>query len=185
MKTARADRGSMVSSLRARADRSRTHESGQALVEFAVIIPLFLMIVVGIIQFGVGLNWWLDLQRVANQGARWAAVNCGQSAATPGSDPCVSADGSTDIEEALHDMVISGANDSDVEVCWVNPSGPGGTAKSGDAVRVKLTTQFGFLSIVGFLDDTEGLAMDLRADATMRLEQTPTSAALAGVTACP
>jgi len=81
--------------------------------------------------------------------------------------------------------VISRANDAEVEVCWVNPSGAGGTAKSGDAVRVKLTTQFGFLSIVGFLDDAEGLSMELHGDATMRLEQTPTSPALAGVSACP
>ena len=55
-----------------RAERSR--ERGQALVEFALIVPLFLIIVVGIIQFGVGLNYWLDLNRIANQGARWAVV---------------------------------------------------------------------------------------------------------------
>ena len=42
-----------------------------------------LMIVVGIIQFGIGLNYWLDMQRIANQGARWAAVNCARSAQTP------------------------------------------------------------------------------------------------------
>ena len=58
-----------------RADVARDRESGQALVEFALILPLFLMIVVGIIQFGVGLNFWLDMQRIANQGARWAVVN--------------------------------------------------------------------------------------------------------------
>src|SRR5687768_13441458 len=50
----------------------RERERGQALVEFALIAPLFLMIVVGIIQFGIGLNYWLDLNRIANQGARWA-----------------------------------------------------------------------------------------------------------------
>ena len=33
------------------------------------------MIVVGVIQFGVALNFWLDMQRIANQGARWAVVN--------------------------------------------------------------------------------------------------------------
>ena len=33
------------------------------------------ILVVGIIQFGIGLNYWLDMNRLSNQGARWAAVN--------------------------------------------------------------------------------------------------------------
>ena len=78
-----ADKGSMVSAVRektSRGARRRERESGQALVEFALILPLFLMIVVGVIQFGVALNFWLDMQRLANQGARSAAVNCGPAA---------------------------------------------------------------------------------------------------------
>ena len=59
-----------------RAPRRAERESGPvALVEFALILPLFLLIVVGIIQFGVALNFWLDMQRIANQGARWAVVD--------------------------------------------------------------------------------------------------------------
>ncbi len=50
-------------------------ERGQAMVEFAIIAPLFVALVAGVIQFGVALNYWLDLQRLANQGARWAVVN--------------------------------------------------------------------------------------------------------------
>ena len=50
-------------------------ESGQAMVEFALILFPLLILVVGIIQFGIGLNYWLDMQRIANQGARWAAVD--------------------------------------------------------------------------------------------------------------
>ena len=56
-------------------DGGRSRERGQALVEFALIAPLFLVIVVGIIQFGIGLNYWLDLNRIANQGARWGVVD--------------------------------------------------------------------------------------------------------------
>ena len=79
LKAVRADKGSMVSAVHARrssrAPRRAERESGQALVEFALILPLFLLIVVGIIQFGVALNFWLDMQRIANQGARWAVVD--------------------------------------------------------------------------------------------------------------
>ena len=45
------------------------------MVEFALILFPLLILVAGIIQFGIALNYWLDMQRIANQGARWAAVN--------------------------------------------------------------------------------------------------------------
>ena len=40
----------------------RQDESGQAMVEFALILFPLLIIVAGIIQFGIGLNYWLDMQ---------------------------------------------------------------------------------------------------------------------------
>ena len=55
--------------------RHGKREDGQAMVEFALILFPLLLLVAGIIQFGIGLNYWLDMQRIANQGARWAAVN--------------------------------------------------------------------------------------------------------------
>jgi len=183
-----ADKGSMVPVVcedASRAARRRKRESGQALVEFALILPLFLMIVVGIIQFGVGLNFWLDLQRIGNQGARWAAVNCGQSASNPGGDPCIAKDGTVDIVEALRQQVLSPGNDPEVEVCWVEANGAMGRPRAGDPVRVKLKTEYVFVGITGFLNDSAGLSMDLHADATMRLEQAPTSPALDGVAVCP
>ena len=44
-------------------------------VEFALILVPMMILIGGIIYFGIGLNYWLDMNRVANQGARWAAVN--------------------------------------------------------------------------------------------------------------
>jgi hypothetical protein len=169
----------MVSAMqpgKSRRGRRGDREDGQALIEFALILPLFLMIVVGIIQFGVALNFWLDLQRVANQGARWAAVNCGQSASTPGSDPCLP-DGSpaTLVQRLREDIISRGNEPQEVVVCYIAEDGK---ASSGDSVRVFLTTEYPFLGITGFLNDSEGLSIDLHADATMRLEQAPSSPAL-------
>ena len=67
-----------MSPLRARHRQDR--ESGQAMVEFALILFPLLLLVVGIIQFGIALNYWLDMQRIANQGARWAVVNVARTA---------------------------------------------------------------------------------------------------------
>src|SRR5262249_6287731 len=38
-------------------------ESGQATTEFALILVPLLILVTGIIYFGIGLNYWLDMQR--------------------------------------------------------------------------------------------------------------------------
>ena len=65
------DEGSVAHLFEARS-APRNSESGQAMVEFALILVPLLILVVGIIQFGIGLNYWLDMNRVANQGARWA-----------------------------------------------------------------------------------------------------------------
>ena len=43
-----------------RARRRKDRESGQAMVEFALILLPLLLLVAGIIQFGIGLNYWLD-----------------------------------------------------------------------------------------------------------------------------
>lgn len=50
-------------------------EDGQATVEFAIVIPLLLLLVVGIFEFGKAFNYWIDLNHLANEGARWAAVD--------------------------------------------------------------------------------------------------------------
>ena len=50
-------------------------ERGQATIEFAIVLPLVLLLVAGIIEFGKGFNYWLNLNHLANEGARWVAVD--------------------------------------------------------------------------------------------------------------
>ena len=47
---------------------------GQAVVEFAMVVPLLCLIVIVILHFGKVMNYWLDLNHVASEGARKAAV---------------------------------------------------------------------------------------------------------------
>ena len=49
-------------------------ENGQGLVEFAIILPLFLLLVMGIIQFGIILNGQITLTSASREGARLAVV---------------------------------------------------------------------------------------------------------------
>ena len=152
-------------------------ESGQAMVEFALIAPLFLMIVVGVIQFGVALNFWFDMQRLVNQGARSAAVNCGPSAANQCGPTTLAAYLGPKRAATPEGQVISKGNFPTVEICYVPPTSngtapPGWTPSAGDAVRVTLTDRYRLQAIVNLAK------IDLKARATMRLEQDPTSPAL-------
>ena len=148
----------------------RQDESGQAMVEFALILFPLLLIVAGIIQFGIGLNYWLDMQRIANQGARWAAVNnwppdClrGSATGTCGSWPTTKA---KTLQQYIIDAAVAGGLKQSVAVQICYPSG--GTDDPGYPVRVRVTQPFDLLPILGVG------SIHLRADATMRLEQDPT-----------
>lgn len=54
--------------------RLRTRDSGAALVEFAIIAPLLLLLVFGIIEFGRAYNAQNTLTHAAREGARKYAI---------------------------------------------------------------------------------------------------------------
>ena len=47
---------------------------GQSLVEFALILPVLVILVLGIIDFGMGLRSYISLTNATREGARFAAV---------------------------------------------------------------------------------------------------------------
>ena len=55
--------------------RRRPRSRGQALVEFAVVLPVFLLILAGVIDFGLGLYSQMTVINAAREGARYAVVN--------------------------------------------------------------------------------------------------------------
>ncbi|MBC8386643.1 MAG: pilus assembly protein [Actinobacteria bacterium] len=50
------------------------NNKGASAVEFALILPLLVMMVFGIFQFGIAYNNWIALTHAAREGARLAAV---------------------------------------------------------------------------------------------------------------
>jgi Flp pilus assembly protein TadG len=52
----------------------RRSERGQAMVEFAIIVPILLTVLLGIMQLGVVYNNWVTLTDAARAGARKGAV---------------------------------------------------------------------------------------------------------------
>jgi Flp pilus assembly protein TadG len=168
-------------------------ERGQAMVEFALILAPLLVIVAGIVQFGIGLNYWLDLNRIANQGARFAVVNAwpgcqrtamgGTCTATPAcQNPPLNQSLTNYLEcQAFSQGLRSSATPA---ICYPNDGDATNDGRVGSPVRVTLDSPFTFVPILGIGTIT------LRGRATMRLEADTISPGstfghLTGVGACP
>lgn len=82
------DLGSTVKEL-FRARFRRSNEKGQALVEFALVLPVLLLVVTGMLAFGIFLNNYLTLTDAVSTGARQLAISRGQATLPSGVvDPC-------------------------------------------------------------------------------------------------
>jgi Flp pilus assembly protein TadG len=58
-----------------RSYRSRHRSRGQSLVEFALVFPIFMLLLVGMIDFGMGLYQYMTVINGARVGARAAVLN--------------------------------------------------------------------------------------------------------------
>jgi Flp pilus assembly protein TadG len=162
------------------------------MVEFALILFPLLILVTGIIYFGNGLNLWLDMNRVANQGARWAVVNnwppqcvradtangatCNSSNANTACATVLNGSGGHS-KARLQDVLrcqLRGSS-TQVTICFPgkDPASTTNPVTIGDPVRVKLTRPYTFF----FLDS---VGITLKASATMRLEQKPQTSLKSG-----
>ena len=143
---------------------SRGREGGQVMIEFALVAPLLFLLVGGIIQFALALNYRLDLQRIANQGARWAVV---ARYPLPDGSMCTTAGCNPRLEDVLRNQAQADGLDPSVSICFQSPEGEDGSV--GEPVHVRLATNFKFVPILGIGTITLG------ADAEMRIEQPPSN----------
>lgn len=54
--------------------RVRTSETGQTLVEFSMVLPLLLILIFAILDFGRAMYSWSVLSNAAREGGRTAAI---------------------------------------------------------------------------------------------------------------
>lgn len=60
---------------RASASNPDPRQRGQTLVEVALVMPLFVMVLMGIVVFGIGVFYQQQLSNAAREGARYAAIH--------------------------------------------------------------------------------------------------------------
>ena len=65
---------------RRRRPAGRASSRGQSLVEFALVFPIFILLLAGMIDFGIGLFSYMTINNAARDSVRFAATNCTQIA---------------------------------------------------------------------------------------------------------
>lgn len=137
-------------------------ECGQSAVEFGLIVPFMVFLIWALVDFGKGVNYWLNANHLANQAARAAAVLGNQ--APPGGNLCTYIQQQAETTELRNG---SGSVTSPLKV--VIAKGPGGSGQIGDPVTATVTAPYQWIPFVG------GSTYNIKASATMRLEQLPGS----------
>ena len=146
----------------------RKSESGSALVEFALILPVFLFLVIAMMDFGKAFNYWNDANHMAAQGARFAAVN--RDPANP-DDP--SALATYILSQADTAELQEGGTDSLADPAQVCITFPNGTSEVGDPVQVSVVADYGLLPFVAAELQPELATVSITGKATMRIEVPP------------
>ncbi|MEO8457789.1 MAG: TadE/TadG family type IV pilus assembly protein [Chloroflexota bacterium] len=133
--------------------KNEKRELGQALVEFALIIPLFLLLVFAIVDFGMGFYSWITVTNAAREGARVGAVG---------------ADSAT-IQQRVRDTAGS-LNNSNLTITVTNAQG-----NSGEEVSVGVVYKYTMITPLStviklFAGGNVGPQINFSATSKMRLE---------------
>ncbi|KRQ86266.1 TadE-like protein [Caloramator mitchellensis] len=121
---------------------------GQALVEFAIILPILIFIIAGIIEFGMMLNSYLTIQNASREGARYGIMGANDS----------------EIIQIVRN-ISPNLDDSKLGI-EITPGE--GSRKSGDTINVKVI--YDYELIVPVISNLLGNNIELKAETSMRVE---------------
>jgi Flp pilus assembly protein TadG len=144
----------------------RNREKGQTLIEFAFVMPIILVLLLTIVDFGIALDRREVIQHAVREGARQGAV--GLSEAQVQTETANQSEGVLD--------------PGDVTVCYVAGSGGSPIAgRAGSNIRVRADFTYRFTVGAGelltaFGVDPDSLAIPMTPSAEARLETSVTGA---------
>lgn len=116
----------------------RKRENGQALVEFALVLPLFLLILFGIIEFGFAFAFKMQVQNASREATRYAAIHSSDS--TLVSEVTQYLMDTEDINQMTNSVILSGGSVS-VKVRGVeNPITPVGYMLFPNGLKITAST---------------------------------------------
>lgn len=138
-------------------DKKAKSERGQAMVEFALVLPIFLLVVFAIVDFGMGFHAWITVSNSSREGARIGVV--GANAAT--------------VEARVRDTASSLKDDANLAVTVTNAVDQGGDP--GESVKVDVDYNYQLItplsSIMGIVSGGSiGPTIHFKSTSEMRLE---------------
>lgn len=140
--------------------RRLRRETGQTLVEFAVVLPVFILLILGILYFSRYENYSNQETQLAEQGVRWAAIN-----ANPGSSATPTQTLQQYIQAQASPELASGSGDvtTPLKAYIYKPAGQSTTVRVCVTATVRFPTPIGVPSTV------------IAQSASMHIEQTTTN----------
>jgi len=135
-------------------------------VEFALVAPLLLVILFGMLDFGRVFNYWIDATHLANEGARWAVVNKNPASSGTLQDYIR--------EQADTDELRNGGSTAlpdPLQVCISFPNG----STVGNPVKVTATATYNWLPFLSSQALGGLTSTTVSSSSTMRLEAPPTN----------
>jgi Flp pilus assembly protein TadG len=126
------------------------------MVEFALVAPMFFLLLFGIIEAGRFIFYYETLSNATREGARYAIVNgantlgCPSGPPAPGSSPCDSAGNNVVTRVRQAALGVSGTGVT-VDRCWWYTACNVGTHGDGDNARgatVTVTASYTYRSLI-------------------------------------
>ena len=146
-------------SLKTHTHKRSRRERGQALVEFALVVPIFLILVMGIVDFGLGFKTSIAVTNATREGARLGAVGwpAGSYPTDCRSDPPATDAQKTIVRRVCNTLAVSQTALDDqvtnVSVSFVERNGLTGI-QTGDSVVVSLSCRYDFITPLGAILST-------------------------------
>lgn len=152
-------------------------ENGVVMVEFALVLPLLLFLVIGTMWFGLALNYWIDETHLTREAARYAAVNF-----NPGPEATLQDSIQNQADTAALKDGVGSTVTGPAELCINFPenAATGSVGQVGDPVEATMSVTYNFIPFLsdGVLPWVGGIGIDditITSTATMRLEALPTN----------
>lgn len=142
-----------------RLGRRLREEDGTAVIEFALVLPVLILIIMGILYFGRYESYANDEQELASTAARWAAIDVNPGASSSLTlQQYVASQASPELAKGSGDVTA-------IKVYLYYPTGSTGAV--GQAVRACVINTVNFIPIFGLGSST------MVQTATQSVEQAP------------
>jgi Flp pilus assembly protein TadG len=127
------------------------------------VVPIFLIIVMGVVDFGIGLKTWIEITNAAREGARYGAINCPQGDI-----------GGTPVIDLVKERVADSASDLTFDADDITVSSNCDAGNSAESVQVTVDYDYKVISPLGGLMSMFGGGLSstftLSSTAEMRME---------------